>query len=239
MQRPRGSGTILGLFLSWLVLAGCTGDSVKTTDPPTRPVDTSAPVEIGEPFQVQFKTTAGDFVVQVHPEWAPRGAAQFRELVESGFYDGCRFFRVVPGFMVQFGINGDPSVQAKWRDARIPDDPVKKSNVPGMMTFATSGPHSRTTQVFINYGDNQGLDGQGFSPFGQVIEGMDKVEAINSEYREQPNQGLIQTQGNTYLDQNFPKLDYVQSAKIIEKQSAPKDAEKSDQAKEADKTPAP
>src|SRR5690606_5047901 len=125
-------------------------------------------------------------------------------LVEAKFYDDTRFFRVVPDFMVQWGINGNPQVQAEWRDATIPDDPVKQSNTPGMMTFATSGPNSRTAQVFINYANNSFLDGQGFSPFAQVSSGMDVVKAINSEYREQPDQGQIQLEGNAYLNRSFP-----------------------------------
>lgn len=169
------------------------------------------------PFQVEFKTTKGDFVVRVEPSWAPRGAARFRALVEAGFYDGCRFFRVVPDFMVQWGINGDPKTQRIWRDRNIPDDPRKESNTTGRITFAkTAQPNSRSTQVFINYKDNIGLDGQGFAPFGEVIEGMAVVESINSEYGEQPDQALIQEQGNAYLNRAFPNLDYIQSAKIIE-----------------------
>ena len=174
------------------------------------------PALAAQRFQVKFETSKGDFVVEVHPEWAPRGAAQFRELVESGFYNDTRFFRVLPGFMVQWGINGNPAVQAKYRNADIPDDPVRRSNSPGMMTFATSGPNSRTTQVFINYGNNNFLDGQGFSPFAQFIEGMNVVEAINSEYQERPDQGRIQQQGNAYLNQQFPRLDYIKTATIIE-----------------------
>ncbi len=120
--------------------------------------------------------------------------------------------------MVQFGINGDPKVQAKWREAVIQDDPVTKSNTRGMVTFATSGPNSRTTQMFINFKDNSFLDNQGFSPFGKVDEaGMKIVDKINSEYREQPSQGGIQRQGNAYLKENFPRLDYIKKATIVEK----------------------
>ena len=125
-------------------------------------------------FKVKFETSTGDFIVEVHREWAPIGAERFYQLVKSGFYDECRFFRVVPGFMVQFGINGDPGVQRQWEN-NITDDPVVKSNTRGFVTFATSGPNSRTTQIFINFGDNESLDGQGFAPFGEVIEGMEKL----------------------------------------------------------------
>ncbi len=169
----------------------------------------------GDAFKVKFETTKGDFVVQVHPSWAPRGAARFRELVESGFYDGCGFFRVVPDFMVQFGINGNPEVQAKWRDAKIDDDPVTESNKKGYVTFATSGKNSRTAQMFINFKDNSRLDVDGFSPFGKVIEGMNVATSINSEYREQPDQGRIQYEGNQYLKSEFPRLDYIVKATVI------------------------
>ena len=171
-----------------------------------------------ETFQVKFETTAGDFVVDVTRSWAPEGADRFYNAVKEKFYDDCRFFRVVPNFMVQFGINGNPEVQKKWRDANIKDDPVTKSNTRGMVTFATSGPNSRTTQLFINFKDNSSLDNQGFAPFGKVSEeGMKVVDKINAEYREQPNQSQIQSQGNDYLKNNFPRLDYIKKATIVEK----------------------
>ncbi len=167
-------------------------------------------------FKVEFKTSKGDFVVRVEPSWAPRGAARFRGLVEAGFYDGCRFFRVVPNFMVQFGINGDPKTQKIWRDRNIPDDPRRVPNTKYRITFANSGPNTRSTQVFINFQDNPNLDQQGFAPFGEVIEGMAVVNSINAEYGEQPDQQQIQTQGNAYLNRAFPNLDYIQSARIVE-----------------------
>jgi peptidyl-prolyl cis-trans isomerase A (cyclophilin A) len=165
-------------------------------------------------YTVKFETTAGDFVVLVHRDWAPLGAGRFYELVKSGFYDDCRFFRVVSGFMVQFGINGNPSTQQSW-ERSLKDDPAKESNRRGYMTFATSGRDSRTTQVFINFVDNSFLDSQGFSPFGEVIEGMDNVDKINAEYGEGPDQGQINSSGNTYLNAQFPKLDYIKKATII------------------------
>jgi peptidyl-prolyl cis-trans isomerase A (cyclophilin A) len=165
-------------------------------------------------YKVDFDTSAGPFVVEVTREWAPKGADRFYNLVRNGYYDGGRFFRVVPNFMVQFGLYGDPKIQAAWRNANIPDDPVKQSNKRGFITFATAGPNSRTTQVFINYKDNAFLDPQGFAPFGQVVSGMEVVDKINPEYREQPEQGLIQMQGNAYLMKSFPKLDYVKKASI-------------------------
>ena len=166
-------------------------------------------------FKALFETSAGNFVVEVHRDWAPNGADRFYNLVKNGFFDNCRFFRVVPNFMVQFGINGDPGIQSAWRNANIPDDPVKQSNKRGYMTFAqTAAPNSRSTQVFINFGDNSFLDGQRFAPFGKVISGMEAVDKINASYGERPNQGLIQTQGNAYLEKEFPKLDYVKKAAI-------------------------
>ena len=165
-------------------------------------------------FKVKFDSSAGPFVVEVHRAWAPNGADHFYELVKAGFYDEARFFRVVPNFMVQFGIAGDPAMQKKM-GASIKDDPVKESNKRGYVTFAqTSAPNSRSTQIFINFKDNSFLDPQRFAPFGQVISGMDAVDKINSESGEKPNQGSIQAQGNVYLKAQFPKLDYVKKATI-------------------------
>jgi len=150
------------------------------------------------------------FTVRVHPEWAPEGAKRFQDIVEDGIMQDARFFRVVPNFMVQFGIPASPEVAAVWRQKTMPDDPVTQKNTRGMMTFATSGPNSRTTQMFINYNDNTFLDSQGFSPFAEVLnDGMAVVDKIQSKYREQPNQGQIQMQGNAYLTQAFPELSFV------------------------------
>lgn len=168
--------------------------------------------------KVKLECTCGDFTVEIHDDWAPKGAARFLGLVEEGFFTGVRFFRVVTKprpFIVQFGIHGEPEVAAKWRDQRFPDDPVKQSNRKGTLTFATAGPNTRTTQLFINYGDNAFLDGQGFSPIGEVIEGMDIVEAISDEYGEAPDQGRIQQKGNAYLESSFPNLDYIKSATVV------------------------
>ena len=165
-------------------------------------------------YKAKFETSAGDFVVEVHRAWAPKGADRFYNLVKHGFFDDCRFFRVVPNFMVQFGINGDAAVQANWVNNRIADDPVKESNKRGYITFATAGPNSRTTQVFINFADNTGLDRQGFAPFGTVTTGMEVVDKINAQYGQKPVQAQIQSQGNAYLNKDFPKLDYVKKATI-------------------------
>jgi peptidyl-prolyl cis-trans isomerase A (cyclophilin A) len=165
-------------------------------------------------FKVKFDSSVGPFVVEVHRAWAPNAADHFYTLVKNGFYNEARFFRVVPNFMVQFGINADPTVQAKFRDT-IKDDPVKESNKKGYVTFAqTSAPNSRSTQIFINFKDNAFLDSQGFAPIGQIVSGMDVVDKINAEYREQPNQNEIRASGNAYLTKEFPKLDYVKTATV-------------------------
>ena len=165
-------------------------------------------------YRVRFDTSAGEFIVTVTRAWAPNGADRFYNLVKNGFYDGARFFRVVPNFMVQFGINGDPAIQRNWVNANIKDDPAGvKSNAKGYITFANRGPNTRSTQVFINYKDNAFLDKQ-FMPFGEVTTGMSAVEKINAAHREEPDQGQIQTNGNAYLNKAFPKLDFIKKATI-------------------------
>jgi peptidyl-prolyl cis-trans isomerase A (cyclophilin A) len=171
-------------------------------------------------YKVRFDTSKGVFVVEVQRDWAPNGADRFYNLIKNGFYDNVRFFRVISGFMVQFGINGDPKVSAVWREARIPDDPVRQSNKRGYITYAMAGPNTRTSQVFINFTDNAGLDRQGFSPFGRVISGMNVVDSLNAEYGEGaprgrgPDQARIQMEGNAYLAREFSRLDYVKKATI-------------------------
>jgi peptidyl-prolyl cis-trans isomerase A (cyclophilin A) len=168
-------------------------------------------------YRVAFDTSAGPFVIAVRRAWAPKGADRFYNLVKYGFFNGCRFFRVMSNFMVQFGLNGNPTIQAPWSNASITDDPVKQSNRRGTISFATAGPNTRTTQVFINFKNNAGLDAQGFSPFGEVVSGMDAVDKINAEYGEHSNQqDLIKRQGNAYLSKSFPRLDYVKTATIEE-----------------------
>jgi cyclophilin family peptidyl-prolyl cis-trans isomerase len=172
-------------------------------------------------YKVRFETSKGAFVVQVTRAWAPKGSDRFYNLVKNGFYDNVRFFRVISGFMVQFGINGDPSVMAHWRDASIADDPVTQSNKRGTITFATAGPNTRTSQAFINFNDNNQLDQMGFAPFGRVISGMDVVDKLNPEYGEGaprgrgPDQARMQQEGNAYLVKDFPRLDYVKKAIIV------------------------
>jgi len=176
-------------------------------------------------YKVLFTTSKGDFTVQVNRDWAPKGADRFYELVKSGFYDDARFFRVIRNprpFMAQFGINGDPGVNAKWTNANIEDDPVKEHNTRGKITFATAGPNTRTTQLFINYADNSRLDAQGFSPFGEVVSGMEVVDQLYADYGEGqpsgmgPDQERIEKEGNAYLAKNFPNLDYIKTARVVE-----------------------
>jgi len=186
-----------------------------------------------ETFKAQFDTTKGKFTIEVTRSLAPNGADRFFNLVRSGYFTDIAFFRVVPGFMCQFGIHGDPAVSAKWREAAIPDDSVKGSNTRGTITFATAGPNTRTTQLFINFGNNTGLDRQGFSPFGKVTEGMDVVDTIYNEYGDAPqfggrgpDQGRIQGEGNTYLKKDFPNLDYIKSAAIVPADTAKEEPKK-------------
>ena len=168
-------------------------------------------------FQVKFDTSKGEFTVEVTREWAPNGADRFYNLVKNGFYDNCKFFRAIEGFMVQFGINGNPKISAVLRNARIKDDPVKKSNTRGYITFAMAGPDTRTTQVFINYGDNSRLDKDNFSPFGKVTKGMNVVESLYNKYAGKPSdaQPQIQMEGNAFLEKNFPNLDFIKAATIV------------------------
>ena len=157
----------------------------------------------------------GTFTVQTRPDWAPLGAERFETLASNSFFENCRIFRVLPGFVAQFGINGDPTIQSKWRSQSLKDDPVKVTNKRGTVVFATAGPNTRTTQIFVNLSDrNSFLDKQGFSPLGEVIEGMDVVDRFYAGYGEGapsgkgPNQGLIQAKGNSYLESSYPKLSY-------------------------------
>jgi peptidyl-prolyl cis-trans isomerase A (cyclophilin A) len=184
----------------------------------------SKPKEIGPApatFQVRFNTTKGPFTVLVHRDWSPRGADRFYELASMHYYDGNYFFRVLPNFIVQWGINGDPKVAKDWSVLTIADDPPKLSNKTGTVTFATSGPNSRSTQVFINLHDNAQLDAQGFTPFGEVSEGMEVVQKFYSGYGEGaprgsgPDQNAITDIGNAYLEEHFPRLDHITKTQLI------------------------
>jgi peptidyl-prolyl cis-trans isomerase A (cyclophilin A) len=198
----------LGLAATPLIAQGNLGNPAALTE--------QAPAT----YKARFDTSKGVFVIDVRREWAPVGADRFYNLVKNGFYDENRFFRVISGFMVQFGVNGNPQVSTPWRNAQIKDDPVKQSNKRGFITFATSGPNSRTTQVFINFGDNSRLDGMGFASFGQINSGMNVVDQLYADYGEGapqgrgPNQGRIQGEGNAYLTRDFPNLDFVRKATI-------------------------
>ena len=173
-----------------------------------------------ESFKVKFETTKGGFTVEVTRSLSPNGADRFYNLARSGYFKDIAFFRVIPGFMCQFGIHGDPKVSAPWRDAQIKDDPVRQSNKRGYVTYAMAGPNTRTSQVFINFGDNSSLDSQGFSPFGRIVSGMNVVDALYAGYGEGaprgggPDQSRMQREGNAYLMKDFGKLDYIKKATI-------------------------
>jgi peptidyl-prolyl cis-trans isomerase A (cyclophilin A) len=172
-------------------------------------------------FRANFSTTKGNFVIEVHRDWAPVGADRFYNLVKNGFYNDVRFFRVISGFMAQFGMHGTPAIQQAWQNARLKDDPVKQGSKRGYVVFAHAGPNTRTTQLFINFRDNSAsLDKQGFAAFGEVVSGMDVVDKLHSGYGDGaprgkgPEQGRIANEGNAYLAKEFPNLDYIKSATI-------------------------
>jgi peptidyl-prolyl cis-trans isomerase A (cyclophilin A) len=169
-----------------------------------------------EQFQARFTTAKGDIVLEVTRAMAPLGVDRFYNLVKYGFFNGAGFFRVVPGFVIQFGLSPIPAVNAAWEPAKITDDPVQGSNVRGTVCFATSGPNTRTTQLFINLGDNVRLDGMGFAPFGKVVDGMDVVDKIFSGYGEQPDQGRITKEGAAYLKAHFPEMDSISKGAIVQ-----------------------
>jgi peptidyl-prolyl cis-trans isomerase A (cyclophilin A) len=186
-------------------------DSSKLKDP-ARLTETAPAV-----FRARFTTSIGTFVIEAHRDWAPLAADRFYNLVKNGFYDGSRFFRVLDGFMAQFGLNGEPEIESAWRTASLADEPVKQSNLRGYVTFTReSGPNSRYTMVFINYKDNSYLDADGFAPFGQVVTGMDVVDRLYSGYGRTnvPDQRRIVREGNAYLQQEYPKLDFIRTATI-------------------------
>ena len=196
------------------------GDGLPNRELLTSPRDPAMNETAPAVFKALFKTTKGEFVIETHREWAPNGADRFYNLVKSGYFDEVKFFRVVSGFMAQFGIHGDPDVSKWWSNATIQDDPVVKSNTRGYVTFAKTGmPHSRSTQLFINYVNrNANLDSQGFAPFGQVVSGMDTVDALFAEYGERTTsqQSAIYKQGNAFLDLNYPKLDSIITARLVD-----------------------
>lgn len=174
-----------------------------------------------EVWKAKFTTTKGDVVIEVTRAWAPLGVDRFYNLVKNHYYDGATFFRVLPGFVAQFGISARPAVSKVWTNAKIPDDPVTQSNLSGYLTFATAGPNTRTTQIFINLADNTRLDGMGFAPFAKIVEGMDVVEQFYTGYGEGaprgngPDQGRLTDEGKAYIDKNFPLLDSIKTAVVL------------------------
>jgi len=229
-MRAKRIGWILPVCLSVLIPAICAGQAKAPAKAESRGTDPALlhPAQLTakapDVFRVKFSTTKGVFIVEVTRAWAPLGADRFYNLVKHHYYDEASFFRVLKAprpFVVQFGINADPKVNAVWQNADIKDDPVSKNNVRATVTFATGGPNTRTTQVFVNLGDNKALDAMGFSPFGAVVEGMDVVDQLYGDYGEGapsgsgPDQNRIQSEGKTYLDKNFPKLDSIVTAVIV------------------------
>jgi len=188
----------------------------------TKPDKTALASPAPDSFKVAFETSKGNFTVMAHRNWAPHGVDRFYHLVQLGYFDDARFFRVLRGFMAQFGMNGNPRVTATWEPLTIPDDSVKQSNVRGMVTFAAgSAPDTRSTQLFINYADNRNLDGMRFAPIGQVVDGMSVVDSLYADYGEGapdgsgPSQERLASEGNAYLTKNFPKLDFIKTARIV------------------------
>ncbi|MBV8829238.1 MAG: peptidylprolyl isomerase [Acidobacteriaceae bacterium] len=204
--------SLLALALTAALLSASCGGAKKSAEMKPAPAH----------YKVLLQTTKGNVLILVHRDWSPLGADHFYELTSMGFYNGDRFFRVIKGFIVQWGINGDPKTNKDWSEIPIKDDPPKVSNKVGTVVFAAAGPDSRTTQVFINLGDNsKALDPQGFTPFGEVIQGMENVMNIYSDYGEGapqgtgPSQAAIADIGNPYLEEHFPKLDYIKTAKVV------------------------
>lgn len=210
------------LLMVALALAACTSCTSRKTEAPKAEAPPQS-AEAPEQFRVRFDTTKGPFTIEVHKEWAPKGAARFHRLVRDRYYDGARFYRVRPGFVVQWGISADPETNRLWKQLKLTDDPVKQSNERGYISFATDGPDTRTTEVFINLANNKRLDARGFSPFGRVVEGMEVVDQLFAGYGEvQALRGggvdsvRYEAEGETYVGRSYPKLDQIRSARIIE-----------------------
>ena len=252
--------TFLALCFVAISFVGCSSETPTAVDPEVPEAGSSGVSQNAssdkkttseKDFQVLLETTKGNIILEVHPEWSPLGAERFKELVKMGFYNDVAFFRVIGGFMAQVGINGDPALHAKWKDNNIMDDPVVESNKPGYVSFAKTGaPNSRSTQFFINFGDNSNLDGMGFSPFAKVIKGMDVVNSLYSGYGEGaprgrgPDQMRVVGEGNAFLKKEFPMLDYIKKATIVgeapaKAEAKPESAEPvAEPAEKADKKPA-
>jgi cyclophilin family peptidyl-prolyl cis-trans isomerase len=231
-SRPRGARSFAAVLIAGSLLACTTGTRAQTTAIPADaraalldPAHTFWSTRAPDTFRARFETTKGSFVLEVFRSWAPIGADRFYNLIRSGFYDDSRFSRVVDGWIVQWGIPSDPQVGAVWRKQGMPDDSVRQSNVRGTFAFAMTGPGERTTQVYISLRDNSRQDAQGFAPFGRVVQGMDVIEKLHSGYGEGSGggmragkQGPLFEGGNAYIDQNYPLLDKLIRARIVEKQ---------------------
>lgn len=224
IRRPSRSALLaLAVFV-----VGCGGDEpAAEPDAPPRTLealatparhDATAP----DTFRARFQTTAGDFVVEVRRGWAPRGADRFYNLVRGGYYDSVYVHRVVPDQVAQFGIHRDPRITYVWSQEPLQDDSRRRANTRGRMSFAKSGPHSRTTQVFVNLTDNPGLDDQDFAPFGEVVDGMDAIDELHDGYGDGPPRGegpypaRARAEGNAYFEENFPELDLIVEARVVE-----------------------
>jgi peptidyl-prolyl cis-trans isomerase A (cyclophilin A) len=215
LGKLKGSTRSLGVLCIAGIAAACSRDSARQESDSVARSPSAVATPAPDSFRVAFETTRGPFVVQVIRAWSPQGADRFHELVNGGYFTDVGFFRVVPGFVAQFGMHGDAAVNRRWADRVIPDDPVVQSNARGTIVFATRGPNTRSNQFFINYSDNARLDGMGFSPFGRVVEGMSVVDSIYSGYGEAPDQERIAADGNAYLKRQFPRLDFIKSARIV------------------------
>ncbi len=221
MRKVMGTTRLLALLCLLLSVSACGDNGGEARAIDLTAVSTNLQGTAPDVFRARFETSKGDFVVEVTRAWSPAGADRFYNLVSHGYLDGVRFFRVIEGFMAQFGINGNPELAALLGESKFLDDPLVESNTRGKMTFAkTSQPDSRSTQIFINLVPNTNLDALGFSPFGEIVEGMEVVDQLYSGYGEGapngtgPSQGRIQTEGNDYLNDGFPNLDYVERASI-------------------------
>ncbi len=216
--------SITSLICCTLLLAGTAfAEETTTVKPNPALLDPGLATEKApDVYRVKMETTAGEFIIEVHREWAPLGADRFYNLVKIGYFDDVAFFRVIAGFMAQAGFHGNPAVSKVWLNSLIKDDPVKQSNYPGTVTFAMRGPNTRSAQIFVNYGDNSYLDESGFAPFGKVVEGFESVKELYSGYGEGepngkgPGQGKLYGRGNDYLKAEFPELDYITRASIVE-----------------------
>ena len=206
---------IVALFALPFALGACKDKGSTAATSAIRPPSSTSSAS-PDSFRVLFETSRGNFTIEIKRSLAPIGVDRFYELVQNGYFTDVRFFRVVPGFIAQFGMHGDPKTNATWMSSTLMDDPVAESNKRGTIVYATTPrPNTRSNQFFINFGDNAMLDAQGFAPFGHVVEGMAVVDAINAEYGESPDQPRIEAQGNAYLSDAFPRLDYIKSAKVV------------------------